>query len=194
MAESKAEPRFPALKLWSLHNQPLVLLFLLCLCLLRIHVVLCIWRLKTQCYRFSPDFRIFKRYFWACTYEKTYQLHADVFILTIRIDLTPFHKSIPLSNPIKKKDGSECNHSWRGNRRSHFLVLNFHSYPQHRRAHALSSNKRSQVPGLPVHFFACFDLSYTSYLQEPWLTKTVFKNNVSWSSFISQKQQQTLKS
>lgn len=35
---------------------------------------------------------------------------------------------------LKKTGSLECNHSWRKNRRSHVLVLNFLSYPQHMRA------------------------------------------------------------
>ena len=73
-----------------------------------------------------------KRHFSGSIYEKTYQSMQLYSHLLLELALTVSHKCTTFQS--NKKDGLEWNHSRRRNRRSHFLVLNFHSYPRPVRA------------------------------------------------------------
>lgn len=99
------------------------------------------------------------------------QIHSH---LPLELTLTLSHKYTTFQ--LNKKDGLECKSLLE---RKSEKPLPCFKFPLLSSAYEsctwyVSSNKSSQEPGLPVQSLGCFDLSYTSHLQQPRLT-TVLK-------------------
>lgn len=113
------------------------------------------------------------------------QIHSH---LPLELTLTLSHKYTTFQ--LNKKDGLE--HKSLLERKSEKPLPCF-KFPLLSSAYEsctwyVSSNKSSQEPGLPVQSLGCFDLSYTSHLQQPRLTTVLkwFKTqySVAFPSFL----------